>query len=358
MSSNNVLLAVALIPTLSFLIRALHALFFHPLSRLPSPSILHRISNVPSALSFLRGRLPRDVLSWHLQLKSDVLHIAPDEVVFVKPEAWRDVYGRRGEGELLQPDKKGSSAPSVVDELPKHPDTYIPFPNLPRSIGNEDRDEHRHIRGLLALRFSDRAIARQEGVVGSLVDLLVRRLRERCEGNAAKDGQDLSGGEPGWVKLDLKAWYNFTTFDVIGCLAFSETFSCLETGQYHPWVKTVEGTARQLGAIVTLNSLGLRWVVRLIGRLALGSRVRMLRHMRDKINRRMELGESARDDFITPLLENREAHVSRPPIPFLTLFIGRSSTSVLGAGPRAPILVSLARCTPTVYCRPGLQERA
>lgn len=33
--------------------------------------------------------------------------------------------------------------------------------------------------------------------------------------------------------------YNYTTFDVIGDLAFGEAFGCLEAGQYHPWIAMI-----------------------------------------------------------------------------------------------------------------------
>lgn len=39
--------------------------------------------------------------------------------------------------------------------------------------------------------------------------------------------------------VDMSRWYNFTTFDIIGDLAFGEPFDCLKDSQYHPWVKRV-----------------------------------------------------------------------------------------------------------------------
>jgi hypothetical protein len=47
----------------------------------------------------------------------------------------------------------------------------------------------------------------QQPVIKGYIDLLVRKLRERSE-----------RGEV----VDLAAWYNYTTFDVIGDLAFGE----------------------------------------------------------------------------------------------------------------------------------------
>jgi cytochrome P450 len=36
--------------------------------------------------------------------------------------------------------------------------------------------------------------------------------------------------------LDMVSWYNFTTFDIIGDLAFGEPFDCLKNSTYHQWV--------------------------------------------------------------------------------------------------------------------------
>jgi cytochrome P450 len=37
--------------------------------------------------------------------------------------------------------------------------------------------------------------------------------------------------------VDMVSWYNFTTFDMFGDLAFGESFGCLTNSLYHPWVK-------------------------------------------------------------------------------------------------------------------------
>lgn len=37
--------------------------------------------------------------------------------------------------------------------------------------------------------------------------------------------------------VDMTDWLNFFTIDVIGDLAFGESFGCLTTGQYHFWVR-------------------------------------------------------------------------------------------------------------------------
>ena len=48
--------------------------------------------------------------------------------------------------------------------------------------------------------------------------------------------------------FDIVRWLNFVTFDVIGDLAFGESFGCLERGDFHFWI-TVIFDAVKAGAI-------------------------------------------------------------------------------------------------------------
>lgn len=59
-----------------------------------------------------------------------------------------------------------------------------------------------------------------EPVIQDYVTKLMDRLHER-----SGLGQN----------IDISGWFNFTTFDLMGDLAFSESFRCLEKGEYNPW---------------------------------------------------------------------------------------------------------------------------
>ncbi|RSL38254.1 hypothetical protein CEP53_015031 [Fusarium sp. AF-6] len=66
---------------------------------------------------------------------------------------------------------------------------------------------------------------KKQPIIKSYVDLLLKILHEQCE----------AGRRP----LDMVNWFNFTTFDLIGDLAFGEPFGCLETADYHPRVALI-----------------------------------------------------------------------------------------------------------------------
>ncbi|KAJ5662423.1 uncharacterized protein N7477_010039 [Penicillium maclennaniae] len=44
----------------------------------------------------------------------------------------------------------------------------------------------------------------------------------------------------------MSQWYNFTTFDIVGNLAFGEPFDCLKDNKYHPWVEMIFSSVKVL----------------------------------------------------------------------------------------------------------------
>lgn len=82
------------------------------------------------------------------------------------------------------------------------------------------------MRKLLSHSFSDGALREQEPIIHNYCDYLIQRLNDQIK--ERPNGQ-----------VDLVQWYNFTTFDVTGDLAFGESFQALEKGVYHPWVASI-----------------------------------------------------------------------------------------------------------------------
>ena len=80
------------------------------------------------------------------------------------------------------------------------------------------------MRRQLSHAFSDRALRGQEAFFQKDINKLIQRLMERVRKGEA---------------VDIVSWYNLTTFDIMGDLAFGEPFGGLDTGGYHPWVATV-----------------------------------------------------------------------------------------------------------------------
>jgi cytochrome P450 len=138
----------------------------------------------------MRGTLPFDVLELHKRY-GDVVRVAPDELAFANPQAWKDIMGHRSDAQMEKWDK-----------------FYRPVKDIPTDIVNASREEHGLLRRTMAHGFSDRSMREQQPIIKQYVDLLIQRLRENCD--------------QGEKAVDMGAWYNFTTFDVIGDLAFGE----------------------------------------------------------------------------------------------------------------------------------------
>ena len=73
------------------------------------------------------------------------------------------------------------------------------------------------MRRLLTHAFSSKALKEQEQILHIYADMLIEKLADMMRGTQhAID--------------DMTRWYNFTTFDLIGDLAFGESFGCLPRG--------------------------------------------------------------------------------------------------------------------------------
>ena len=66
-----------------------------------------------------------------------------------------------------------------------------------------NQTDHARFRKLFAHAFSDSALIEQEPLLTHYFDLLISRLKSQIDGPA--------GG-----RVDMMAYYNFTTFDIIG----------------------------------------------------------------------------------------------------------------------------------------------
>ncbi|TXB98820.1 hypothetical protein FocTR4_00013514 [Fusarium oxysporum f. sp. cubense] len=166
-------LLIVAIPTV-----IVYRLYFHPLAEVP-------------------GRKIHAITGFLTQWKSDIT--AVDGSI-----GWPQVYSH-------QPSKA---------EFSKYPNFIFPGDGM--SLIGAQKDYHRRQRRQLAHAFSDAALVEQQNVILQYIDLLMKQLTQRAE-----------SGEP----IDIVAWINLTTFDIIGDRTFSESFGGLKSGGYHPWVR-------------------------------------------------------------------------------------------------------------------------
>ena len=202
----------------------IYNLYFHPLRRYPGP-VLARCSRLWYTFYFVRGKFHLATQRAH-EKYGDVVRVAPDELSYIATSAWKDIYGHR----------------AGKPEMSKDPVFYANILST-GSLVTAPRERHGFIRRQLAHSFSASALREQESLVESYADLLIFKLSEACE----------KGSKP----VNIVAWYNvcdsvaevnmmlmsvqYYTFDVISDLAFGESFGCLKSNNYHPWVSTIVG---------------------------------------------------------------------------------------------------------------------
>ncbi len=164
---------------------------------------------------------------------------------------------------------------------------------MPHTILTENQAAHSAIRRNLSHGFSDRSMKAQEPMIGRYIDTLIDRLR-----SSVANGKEI---------LDMRDWYTFTTFDVIGDLGFGSSFNCLDKSDYHPWVRLMTGFMGETHFITSLRMFGAKklshFIVKYFG--GMKERKEFDRLSTEKVKQRVELG-CERPDVIEGLIKMKE----------------------------------------------------
>ncbi|KAM3067383.1 hypothetical protein ACMFMG_005260 [Clarireedia jacksonii] len=184
------------------LLLPLYNVFLHPLRHMPGPK-LWAATQLFYSRSVVKGLVHKDLLELHL-VYGPVVRVAPDTVNVLHPEGQRDLKGHRKGG---------------LDENEKDPVNYAPNAN---SLLGAPREEHSMQRRILSHAFSAQTMMEQQPIIRGYIDKLFEGLRR-----TSQNGTQL---------VEMTSWLNWLTFDIIGDLAFGESFGCLENSRYHSWV--------------------------------------------------------------------------------------------------------------------------
>ena len=135
--------------------------------------------------------------------------MAPDELSFTDPVAWRDIYPQN----FLRPHEYKDKPPGKAAE----------------NLISASEPDHARFRRILAPAFSEKSVYEQEVMITQHVDLLIRNLK----GLLADDPSQNT------AVVDLLKWFNYTTFDIIGDFVWGSPFGCLDQGVSHPWIEVI-----------------------------------------------------------------------------------------------------------------------
>lgn len=157
-------------------------------------------SNIPYSKWFFSGRQPYILLELH-EKYGPVVRTAPNELSFNTAGSWKDIYGfRPGHKQFIKSDFYDGGS----------------FANQAHSIVSvRDPNEHGKMRKYLNHAFSERSLKGQEDLVVELIDELISQL-------------GVHGVEDNGV--DIVNWFELATFDIIGSMAFGESFNGLRSG--------------------------------------------------------------------------------------------------------------------------------
>ena len=136
------------------------------------------------------------------------------------------------------------------------------------------------MRKALSPAFSERALRDQQGFINVYIDKLIRLIKH----NGPTAAQDLT------ELLD------HLTFDIIGDLAFGESFGGLDSGGSHEFVNTMHDGIRAMPWLQFFLSYNLGFVVHyLLPKKLRAQRDKMKQFAVDRINTRVAKSEDRRD---------------------------------------------------------------
>ena len=209
----------------------------------------------------------------HNYYRSEVVRISPDELSFIGPSAWNDIYGLR----------------------PGHPEflkDLTAFPGIEGILLANDAD-HRRYRRLLGHGFSEKALREQEPYIQHYLDNLISGLKKQSQ---ASNG-----------KANLVDFFNWTAFDVISDLSFGESFDCLKNRSYHPWVNMIRDGMKAISLFhVTTRFPPLSRLLQLyVPKKVVQAREDHLNLSKERVNQRLKT-ETTRPDFVTYAMRHQD----------------------------------------------------
>ncbi|KAJ5156103.1 cytochrome P450 [Penicillium capsulatum] len=261
----------------------IYNLFFHPLRNYPGPfwaraSLLWRIYRS------MDGRFHRHIEDCHKRY-GIVFRVSPNELSFCSPGAWTAIY---------TPSHKG------VAKILKN-EFYDMFGAgfEIQSMGTERDPVLAHQkRALFSSALSAKGLAQQEPVMQKNVNLFVEKLG--MLGNSDRG-------------IDMAKWFIYLGFDILGEMAFGDSFGCIEREASHPWldlmlglmhVVTVMDNLRRYPILVKLaQCIPSKWTV--------GFRDQMIQYGKSRTAARLEK-QGEHNDFLTNVVEKvRSGEVSQ-----------------------------------------------
>ncbi|OHF03244.1 RadP cytochrome P450 epoxidase [Colletotrichum orchidophilum] len=194
-----------------YFVLGIYNVCFHPLRHYPGP-FLWRFSPVPKNIALLRGRYAAKAREIH-ETYSGTVRVAPNELSYIQPQAWKDILGRPLKSEMAKDLR------------------FFGGENFGRdSLVTTRPEDHTRQRRIFTPAFSNTALKAQEPLLAGYADQMVEAM-----GSLGERQRDHDGG----ARVNIVDLYNFATFDIMADLTFGEPLLLLKRGDYTPWVRNV-----------------------------------------------------------------------------------------------------------------------
>lgn len=198
---------------IKLLYHLIYNLYLSPLSKIPSPSFLCSISNLPIILRKPEGK----IFNWYLYLHKNigpVVRISPSFVLFSSKNAVMQIL--------------------INDNLPKS-DSIAGIrsdPNFPTLFSATEKPFHQKRRKLLSSAFSIKYISTLEPLMRSCTDVLLQKVLSLTN-TSNNSNNDIQYNINGLPVLNIYELVQACTLDIIGETAFGGSFNIVEKGN-HP----------------------------------------------------------------------------------------------------------------------------
>ncbi|PLN85487.1 cytochrome P450 [Aspergillus taichungensis] len=208
-TSQHYVAAIATSILLAIIAKCFYELCINPLSRFPGPKHA-AISRIPNLYHSTKG----DLVDWVTELHTiygSVVRVAPSELSYTAPEAWKGIYGHAGGG---------------TKSTEKDPRFNGPSFNGASDIIRAKGPDHTRFRRNFSHAFSEKALRAQQPLINHYADMLIRKLHTRTR-------------ESPQTPTEMVHQYNLTTFDIMGDLTFGASLDLLAGTGDDSWVTAI-----------------------------------------------------------------------------------------------------------------------
>ena len=213
--------------------------------------------------------------------KGPAVRVSPNELSFSTLQSYKDIYG------IPPPGGKQCTKSELYDIIGNAFKT-------PCIASERNPHVHAQKKKHLSAAFSAKALVAQEDII------------QRCLNDfIAKIGPASQRSPEG---INMVEWFEMSAFDLLGEMAFGDSFGCIAEEKHHFWIDMV---LQHVADFVLMDNLRRFAVFKgftkwLLPSLVMSVRAKHTQYSRDKVRRRLESG-SPRKDFFTNIVSKVKA---------------------------------------------------